>query len=91
VDQIIGGRVGTITKTQTAFVRALTLRNYIGGEAILTSESLSWLIDAFAAKPTQIRALFLTLLVPDDASSPALRDEIRSLLSGTPGEAFIQE
>ena len=91
VDHAVGGRAGFLTGEQAAFARALTLRNYSAGEPLLTTESLNWLVEAFADIPTGFRALILTLLVPVDTLTPALREKICSLLTGSLGEAWLQE
>ncbi len=90
IDERLNEVSHSLTDTQANFLRDVTVRNFVDKTSTpFTADQLSWLIHRFDAMPTPQRALIMALLISPEELGLETSAAINALLSGTPGERWL--
>ncbi|MEM7370768.1 MAG: hypothetical protein AAF587_19295 [Bacteroidota bacterium] len=91
IDEKFSQNDSHITKAQFHFLRDVTLHTYYSKTRVRFSpEEMKWLLQRFATKATQQRAILIYILLDSEDLSEQLKQKIKTLLAGTFVESFIQ-
>lgn len=91
IDEKFSSVESIMTEYQFNFIRDITLHaKYSKSKVEFTTEDLKWLLDKFADKPTQQRAIMIYILLDEKYLSEQEKNKIIHVLKGTFAESFIQ-